>query len=82
MKKQQAAGRFKSDCLLTRREKEVVNAPIIYNASPIPNCQFELIIGSSKVDSGTEKKKVQDRGAQTPRNAAQQRYWTFCEAVN
>jgi len=42
----------------------------------------------------TAKKKVQDRGAQIPRNAAyllvreiprdaaQQRYWTFCEAVN
>jgi len=27
------------------------------------------------------KQNVQDRGAQIPRNAAQQRYWTFCEAI-
>jgi len=28
------------------------------------------------------KKKVQDQGAQIPRNAAQHRYWTFYEAIN
>jgi len=27
------------------------------------------------------KKKVQDQGAQIPRNAAQHRYWTFYEAI-
>jgi len=28
------------------------------------------------------KQNVQDRGAQIPGDAAQQKYWTFCEAMN
>src|SRR6056297_3271987 len=48
---------------------------------------------SSKVDFEMAKQNVQDRGTQIPRNAeylfvrevprdaAQQRYWTFCEAI-
>jgi len=43
LKKQQAAGRFKSDCLLTWREKEVVNAPLLKNANHMPNTELKFI---------------------------------------
>ncbi|MFP4533384.1 MAG: hypothetical protein ACLFNS_11945, partial [Desulfobacterales bacterium] len=58
-----------------------------------PACAGLSTISFLEADCGTAKKKVQDPGAQIPRNpeylllseipgnAAQQRYWTFCEAV-